>query len=291
MVLLGIEAVINTFPMVIGNIPETETLAIIEQSKRISQNDGISTPNNFRERISSGSVQTIDLSSPTPPSRYSSFSFCKTNPDSGSELQSWAEKKSVKLISLPSLSKFANDAHGLGLSSNSGPARNNQKFNGCIVKDHVLKIQELEARNLKSEAKILQLIQQINTQQMIPEMSETSNPQSQNTKWERSQTLEYSNISSGIASAVRSPQLIKLQRPSIDSGKIAHLLSSNNSAVNSPFPNTERSRAPLNPSTLSEIDFLSENNSKQLSRPEIGRNFIPDLLMGPGHRDFRPRTN
>jgi hypothetical protein len=197
----------------------------------------------------------------------------------------------VKLISLPSLSKFANDAHGLGLSSNSGPTRNKQQFIGGMFKDHDLKIQELEARNLKSEAKILQLIQQINTQQMIPEMSENPNPQSQNTIWERSQTLEYSNRSSGIASTIRSPQLINRQRPSIDSSRIAHLLSSNNSAANSPFPNTERSRAPLNPSTLSEIDFLSEYNSKQLSRPEIGRNFVPDLLMGPGHRDFQPRTN
>jgi hypothetical protein len=177
-VLVGIEAVINTFPMVMGKRSEPETVTINAQSKQSSQNEGISNHKNIPERITSGSVPTKNLASPRPFGRLDSLSFGKKTPDSGSELKSWAEKSSPKQMNKHRLSKIGTD--DLGLSLDSEPTPNNQKFIDHLVKGHDLTIQELEARNLKNEEKILQLTQQIDTPQMILQMSETPNQLNQN---------------------------------------------------------------------------------------------------------------
>jgi hypothetical protein len=90
-VLVGIEAIINTFPMVMGKRSEPENVAINAQSKQSSKNEGISNHRNIPERISSRSIQTKNLASPRPPNQFDTLSFIKKTRDSGSELQSLTE--------------------------------------------------------------------------------------------------------------------------------------------------------------------------------------------------------
>jgi hypothetical protein len=82
------------------------------------------------------------------------------------------------------LSKFGTD--DLGPSLDSEPAPINQKIIDFLAEGHDMTTQELEARNLKNEEKILQITQQIDTRQMIPQMSETPNQLNQNSLPDRS---------------------------------------------------------------------------------------------------------
>jgi hypothetical protein len=283
-VLVGIEAVINTFPMVMGKISEPETVTIIEQSKQSSQNEGISNHKNIPKRNTTGSVPTKNLALPRPLGRLDSLSFGKKTPDSGSELQSWAEKSSPKQMNKLMLSKFGTD--DLGLSLDSEPTRNNQKFIDRLVKGHDLTIQELEAKNLQNEEKILQLTQQIDTRQMIPQISETPNQPNQNSIPDRSHSLEYSRKTSCVASTMRSPLGKNRQRTSIESGRIALLPSDNNFArLRSDAP-----RAPFNPASPSVIDFLSEPTSTEFSQGEEDRDLAQDMPMGTGQKESQPGT-
>jgi hypothetical protein len=283
-VLVGIEAVINTFPMVMGKRSEPEIVTIIEQSKKSSQNEGISNQKNIPERITSGSVPTKNLASPRPPGRLDSLSFGKKTLDSGSELQSWAEKSSPKQMNKLMLSKFGTD--DLGLSLDSEPTRNKQKFIDRLVKGHDLTIQELEAKNLKNEEKILQLTQQIDTRKMIPQMSETPNQPNQNSIPDRSHSLEYSRKTSGVASTMRSPLGKNRQRTSIEYGRIALLHSDKNFSL----PRSDTPRAPFNPASPSMVDFLSEPPSTQFSLVEEDRDVAQDIPMGTGQKDSQLGT-
>jgi hypothetical protein len=283
--LVGIEAAMNTIPMIMSKRSEPEILTIIAQSKRSSQNDGISTPKIIPERISSGPVPTKYLASTGPTGRYDSFSFCKETPDSGPELQSWDEKNFSKQMNQPGISKYGTDF--LQMSPVSLLTLNNQKFTDSLVKGRGLPIQELEARNLKNEARILQLTQQINTQQIKTRILESPNTLSQNTIWEKSQTLEYSMKSSGIDSTIRSARQTNRQRPSPESRRIAHLLSSNNSAL----PRSDTSRPPLSPMTPPMISFSPEPTCGRVSTGFECRSLVQDLPMGTGQSDTQLRTD